>query len=82
MEEHRVSEDVIIDVHAENGDRVAAILYETGKSHIKENLIKTIRAGYKEVWICSTNPQVLSLASKVPSQSSSPVTIFIAPDKV
>ena len=82
-EEHQVSTDLIVDVHAQKDDCLVAILYETGKSNIKRNLTKTLRAGYTEIWVCSNNPQVLKLASKIPDHTSSPVTIrFMIPNKV
>lgn len=43
-----------VDIHAENGNKTA-IEIETGKSNIKHNINKNLRAGYKQVLLVPTN---------------------------
>lgn len=78
--EHKVATDLIVDVHAQQNTRLLAALYETGKSHIKQNLTKTIKAGYKEIWICSCNPDVIKLARHLPKEQDKTIAIkFMSP---
>ena len=34
------------------------MLVETGHSNVKGNILKTVKAGYSEIWIVSNNPKV------------------------
>ena len=58
--ENKILTDLIVDIHAQNGERTVAVLVETGRSNVKGNIDKTIKAGYPEIWIVSNNPQVRS----------------------
>jgi BioD-like phosphotransacetylase family protein len=62
--EHKVSDELVLDIHAQRKDSVLAVLIETGKSHVKENIAKTIAAGYLDVCVISENPGVARIVSQ------------------
>ena len=62
--EHKVSDELVLDIHAQRKDSVLAVLVETGKSHVKENIAKTIAAGYLDVCVISENPGVARIVSQ------------------
>ncbi len=45
--EYQVSNELIVDIHAEKDNKAMAVLVETGKSDIPKNVKKTIAAGYE-----------------------------------
>ncbi len=59
--EHRVSDHLTVDVHAELNGHIVAVLVETGKSNAAMNIRKTAEAGYNEIWVVTNNPEVTKL---------------------
>ena len=81
--EYRVSEHLTVDVHAELGGRILAVLVETGKSNAAENIRKTAQAGYNEIWVVSNSPQVMKLEGQFTGDSAVPAVIrFKQPNQV
>ncbi len=66
-QEHVRNGDGRVDVHAENGAKVAVEI-ETGKSDVKANVQKDLRAGYSDVLILPTNPRARRKANKAVRQ--------------
>lgn len=69
--EHRVSDDLIVDIHAEKDGKAMAILVETGKSNIKANVTKAVSQEYKEIWIITDKPHIVELGEKLKTQYQS-----------
>ena len=63
--EHKVSNDLIVDIHAEKNGKTMAVLVETGKSRQRVNLLKTNSAGYDSVQVVRTTAASFSGASEV-----------------
>lgn len=60
--EAMVNDQLTIDVLAKKGEQRLAVLVETGKSDVKENLEKTVAAGFADIWLVSDNPVVQRVA--------------------
>ena len=57
--EARVHNHLTLDILASKGEHRLAVLVETGKgSHVKENLDKTLKAGFGDLWVVSDAPTV------------------------
>ena len=56
--EARIHDHLTLDILASKGDDRLAILVETGKSNVKENLTKTLEAGIRDMWVVSDAPSV------------------------
>ena len=79
--EYAVSTDTTIDIHAQKGERIVAILVETGASNIIRNVERAVQAGYREIWVVSNNPSVLSLKNgRLREAASKARLVFKAPD--
>lgn len=60
--EAMVNDHLTLDILARNKDQRLAVLVETGKSDVKENLKKTLAAGFADIWLVSDNPLVQRVA--------------------
>jgi hypothetical protein len=56
--EAHIHEHLILDLLAAKEEQRLAVLVETGKSKSKENLEKTLAAGFQEIWVVSDAPAV------------------------
>ena len=68
--EHRVSEELIIDVHAEKNGQSIAMLIESGKSNVKQNINKACNASYSEIQVISNNPNVAKVVKALSDKIS------------
>ncbi|MCC6699783.1 MAG: ATP-binding protein [Candidatus Hydrogenedentes bacterium] len=56
--EARIHDHLTVDILATKAEQRLAVLVETGKSNVKENLNKTLEAGLSDMWIVSDVPSV------------------------
>ena len=74
--EHRVSDELVVDIHAEKLGHTVGVLVETGKSNVRRNLTRIIQAGYQETWVVSDSPEARKAAEGIGDQGSSVVKVL------
>jgi hypothetical protein len=75
--EYKVSDELTVDIHAEKGGRLLAVLVETGKSDIKKNIATATSNSYTEIWIVATNPKVRATINNL--RTTYPNIVCLAP---
>ena len=81
--ESRTNENIIVDVAARKDDVHLAVLVETGKSKVRDNIEKARQAGFEKIWVVSTNPKVRLDAQRLVETIPDPSGIsFKTPDEV
>lgn len=75
--EYAASDDLIVDIHIECDNRRIAILIETGKSKVENNLVKTAACGYDVVVVASQRADVQRRIAKCFRQISAPGTLLL-----